>query len=59
MRADLATEREDCAEVDLEHLVPVVVGEEVRRVTALNTTTVEQDVDLVAVFEDLRNESGD
>lgn len=40
MRADFAAEGEDCAEVDLEHFVPVVVGELVRGVAALDTTAV-------------------
>ena len=59
MRADFATEGEDCAEVDLEHFVPVVVGELVRRVTALDTTAVQENVDIVAVFEDLRDKCAD
>lgn len=40
VRADFAAEGEDCAEVDLEHFVPVVVGELVRGVAALDTTAV-------------------
>lgn len=59
MRADFAAEGEDCAEVDLEHFVPVVVGELVRGVTALDTTAVQENVDVVAVFEDLWDESVD
>jgi hypothetical protein len=51
--------RRDCAEVDLQHFVPVVVRELVRRVAALNTTAVEENMDTVAVFEDLRNERVD
>jgi len=59
VRADFAAEGEDCAEVDLEHFVPVVVGELVRGVTALDTTAVQENVDVVAVFEDLWDESVD
>lgn len=59
MRADFATEGENCAEVDLEHFVPVVVGELVRGVTALDTTAVQENVDIVAVFEDLRDKRAD
>jgi hypothetical protein len=57
--ADFAAEGKDCAEVDLQHFVPVVVRELVRRVAALNTTAVEENMDTVAVFEDLRNERVD
>lgn len=53
VRADFAAEREDCAEVDLQHFVPVVVGELVRGVAALDAAAVEEDVDAVTVFEDL------
>jgi hypothetical protein len=51
--ADFATESEYCAEVDLQHFVPVVVGELVRRVAALDAAAVEEDMYTVAVFEDL------
>jgi len=59
VRADFAAEGEDCAEIDLEHFVPVVVGELVRGVTALDTTAVQENVDIVAVFEDLRDKCAD
>ena len=59
MRADFAAEGEHCAEIDLEHFVPVVVGELVRGVAALDTTAVQEYIDVVAVFEDLRDESVD
>lgn len=59
VRADFAAEGEDCAEVDLEHFVPVVVGELVRGVAALDTAAVQENVDVVAVFEDLRDEGVD
>jgi len=59
MRADFSAESEYCAEVDLEHFVPVVVGELVRRVTALDTTAVQENMDIVAVFEDLWDKSVD
>jgi hypothetical protein len=57
--ADFAAEGEDCAEVDLQHFVPVVVGELVRRVAALDATAVEEDMDTVTVFEDFRDERVD
>jgi hypothetical protein len=59
VRADIAAEGEDCAEVDLEYFVPVVVGELVRGVAALDTAAVQKDVNVVAVFEDLWDESVD
>lgn len=59
VRADFAAEGEDCAEVDLENFVPVVVRELVRRVAALNTTAVQEDMDTVAVFEDFWDECVD
>jgi len=59
VRADFAAESEDCAEVDLEHFVPVVVGELVGGVTALDATAVQEDIDIVAVFEDLRDKCVD
>jgi hypothetical protein len=57
--ADFAAEGEDCAEVDLQHFVPVVVGELVRRVAALDAAAVEENMDNVAVFEDFRDERVD
>jgi hypothetical protein len=51
--ADFAAESEDCAQVDLKHFVPVIVGKLVGRMTALNATAVQENVDIVAVFEDL------
>ena len=59
VRADFAAKGEDCAEIDLEHFVPVVVGELVRGVTALDTTAVQEDVDIVAVFENLWDKCAD
>jgi hypothetical protein len=53
VRADFAAEGEDCAEVDLEYFVPVVVRELVRRVAALDATAVQENMDIVAVFENL------
>jgi hypothetical protein len=59
VRADFAAEGEDCAEVDLEHFVPVVVGELVRGVAALDTAAVQEYIDVVAVFENLWDKSVD
>jgi hypothetical protein len=59
VRADFAAEGEDCAEVDLEHFVPVVVGKLVRGVAALDTTAIQENVDVVAIFEDLWDKSVD
>lgn len=53
MRANLTAEGEDCAQVDLQHVIPVVVGELVGRVAALDPAAVKQDVDVVAIVEDL------
>lgn len=53
MCTDFAAECEDCAEVDLKHFVPVVVGELVRGVAALDATAVQENMDIVAIFEDL------
>lgn len=59
MRSHVAAEREDRAEVDLQHFVPVVLGELVRGMAALDAAAVQQDVDAVAVCEDLGHEGGD
>lgn len=59
MSADVAAQREDACEIDLQHRVPVAVGELVRWVTLLDAAAVEQDVDSVAVAEDLGCELGD
>jgi hypothetical protein len=57
--ANFTAKREDCAQVDLQDIVPVIVGELMRRVAALDPAAVEQDVDVVAVFKNLGNESVD
>lgn len=59
MSADFAAEGEDGGEVDLEHLVPVAVGELMARVSSLDAGTVDEDVDPVAVAEDGGDEGGD
>lgn len=56
MRAHVAAERENGRKVGLYDLGPDVVGELVGRVAALDAAAVEQDVDLVAVGEDLGDE---
>ena len=53
MRAYVPAESEDGAQVDLQHCVPVVEGEFVGGVPALDAGAVEQDRDLVAVAGDL------
>jgi hypothetical protein len=59
MRADVSAQREDGVQVDLQHSVPVVVWELVGWVSPLDAAAVEQDVDAVAVSEDLGDERGD
>lgn len=59
MRADVAAEREDCAEVHLEHGVPVNVGELVRGVPALDAAAVDEDVDARHGGKDAGGEGGD
>jgi hypothetical protein len=56
VRADVPAQREDGRQVHLQHGVPVGVGEDVRRVPPLDAAAVEQDVDAVAVGEDLRRQ---
>lgn len=50
MRADVAAEREDGAEVHLEHAVPVGGGELVCWMPGLDPRAIEEYVDLVAVL---------
>lgn len=52
MRPDVAAQREDRAEVHLQHRVPVRGREFVRWVPSLDPAAVEQDADAVAVCED-------
>jgi hypothetical protein len=59
VRADFAAEGEYCAEVDLKHFVPVDVGKLMGRMAALDATAVQEDIDIVAVFEDLWDKSVD
>jgi hypothetical protein len=49
---------EDGVEVDLEDLVPVIVGEDLDRVTALDTTAVDHNVEDVALGDDTGDELG-
>lgn len=59
MGADVAAEGEDGGEVYLEDGLPVFVRELVRRVPLLDAAAVEEDVDCVAVFENLGDKRGD
>lgn len=59
MCAHVAAEREDGRQVDLQDFVPVGRGELVGWVSALDAGAVEQDVDRVAVVQDLGDEGGD
>lgn len=58
MCADIATEREHRSQIHLEHRLPVIVWELVGRVPLLNTAAVEEDVNSVPIFEDLRGQLG-
>jgi len=57
--ADVTAEGEDAGEVYLEDSLPVFVGELMGGVSSLDSAAVQQDVDLVAVFEDCGDEGGD
>ena len=56
MGSDIAAKCKHRSQVYLQHSVPIVVWELVGWMALLNTTAVEQDVDSVAVGEDLRRE---
>jgi hypothetical protein len=57
--AYVAAEGEDGGQIDLEHVLPVAVGEFVRWVTTLDAGAVEQNVDAVLVLEDFWDEARD
>lgn len=59
MGADFAAEREDCREIDLEDLVPVVIWELMGWVSSLDAAAIEQDVDAVTVLQNLGYEGCD
>ena len=58
MCAHISAESEYRVEVYVEHFIPILVWELVGWVTALDAAAVEQDVDLVAVGEDLLYHGG-
>lgn len=58
MCPNLAAERKYRAEIDLQNLIPVVIRELVRGMAALDSAAVEQNIDLLAIFQNLRHESG-
>lgn len=59
MSAHISAESEHRIEVYIQHFIPVVVGELVSGVAALDAAAVEQDVDLVAVCDDFFDEGRD
>lgn len=58
MSADISTKLEDCGEVDLDHLVPVIIGELGAGMTALDASTIHKNVDFVSILQNSRCESG-
>lgn len=50
----VSAKSEHCVQVHLHHLVPVVVRELVSRMSSLDAATVQQDVNLVSIFEHFR-----
>lgn len=52
MRTDVSTQRENSGQVGLENLIPILVRELVRSMSPLDTSAVEQDVDLISVGHD-------
>ena len=59
MRTNVAAEREDGAEVNLQDVVPIRGGELVGRMTPLDASAVDEDVDGMVVGENGGNERGD
>jgi hypothetical protein len=50
VRADVSTQRENCCQIGLQHLVPIVVWELVRCMSSLYTTAVEKDINLMSIL---------
>lgn len=55
VRADISAQGEDCSEVGLQHFVPVIIRELMRRMPPLDATTIDENVDLVSITQYLRN----
>ena len=56
MCADISTEREDSGEIRLQYFVPIIIRELMSWVPSLDSTAVDEDVDLVSVRKYFRNE---
>lgn len=59
MGADVAAECKHRRQVHLEYGVPIIIWKLVRWMALLNTATIEQDVDSMAICEDFWCELGD